>query len=128
MVEVLKRPGSAGMVVEYKENPIGFIIYEQTEDMLDIHNIVVKKDFQRRGVGSQMIARVACRLGRSSREMIRLAVPETNLNAQLFFRSLGFSAISIERSPFDTDEDSYIMQYRHRQKMLPTELVAASYE
>jgi ribosomal-protein-alanine N-acetyltransferase len=42
-------------------------------------------------------------------------VRETNLSAQLFFRSLGFRAVSVLRDFYeDTTEDAYLMQYRYR--------------
>ena len=43
-----------------------------------------------------------------------LEVRETNLPAQLFFRQLGFRAVSVLRDFYeDTTEDAYLMQYRH---------------
>ena len=69
-----------------------------------------------------MMAKIACRLTRSVRDSILLEVRETNLTGQLFFRSLGFRAISIERASYDSGEDAYIMQYRHRPKVLPTQM------
>jgi ribosomal-protein-alanine N-acetyltransferase len=39
-------------------------------------------------------------------------VRETNLPAQLFFRSLGFRAISVLKDFYqDTTEDAYLMHY-----------------
>jgi ribosomal-protein-alanine N-acetyltransferase len=41
-----------------------------------------------------------------------LEVRETNLPAQLFFRSLGFRAISVLKDFYqDTTEDAYLMHY-----------------
>ena len=43
-----------------------------------------------------------------------LEVRETNLAAQLFFRSLGFRAVNVLRNYYDdTPEDAYVMQYRY---------------
>jgi len=43
-----------------------------------------------------------------------LEVRETNLDAQLFFRRMGFRAVSVLRDFYDdTVEDAYVMQYRH---------------
>jgi ribosomal-protein-alanine N-acetyltransferase len=42
-----------------------------------------------------------------------LEVRESNIDAQLFFRSLGFRAISVLRGFYDDSaEDAYLMQYR----------------
>ena len=45
---------------------------------------------------------------------------ETNLAAQLFFRSSGFRAVSVLREFYeDTPEDAYLMQYRFRADEVP---------
>jgi ribosomal-protein-alanine N-acetyltransferase len=45
-----------------------------------------------------------------------LEIRETNLPAQLFFRDIGFRAISLLRDFYeDTTEDAYLMQYRYVQ-------------
>ena len=44
-----------------------------------------------------------------------LEVRETNLDAQLFFKQIGFRAVSVLRDFYDdSDEDAYLMQYRYR--------------
>jgi ribosomal-protein-alanine N-acetyltransferase len=44
-----------------------------------------------------------------------LEVRETNLDAQLFFRSMGFKAITVLHEFYeDTPEDAYLMQFRYR--------------
>ncbi|MDO4574197.1 MAG: ribosomal protein S18-alanine N-acetyltransferase [Planctomycetia bacterium] len=116
---ILNHPHCVGMVAEHEGEIVGFIIYELTRQAFRLWNIAVLPEFQRQGVGSQMLARVACRLDGSCRHGIRLEVQESNLAAQLFFRSLGFRAVSIQRSPSnDQEEDVYVMQYCHRRPRL----------
>jgi ribosomal-protein-alanine N-acetyltransferase len=44
-----------------------------------------------------------------------LEVRETNLAAQLFFKSMGFKAITVLHEFYeDTPEDAYLMQFRYR--------------
>ena len=51
-------------------------------------------------------------LNRPTATRIMLEVRETNLAAQIFFRSAGFQAVSVLRSFYeDTPEDAYPMQY-----------------
>ena len=62
-----------------------------------------------------MIEKLVSKLTNQRRSRITLEVRETNLQAQLFFRQLGFRAISVLRQYYeDTPEDAYIMQYRYR--------------
>ncbi len=120
---MLMHSNTVGMVVEYQNRIIGYIVYETLDDAFVIRNVAVLPEFKRKGVGSQMIARVACRLMRGVRNMMMLSVQESNLEAQLFFRSLGFKAINIRHAEAEHEEDSYIMQYRHHTRVLPTEFV-----
>jgi [ribosomal protein S18]-alanine N-acetyltransferase len=47
------------------------------------------------------------------RDRILLEVRERNLPAQLFFRSLGYRAISVLKDFYeDSTEDAYLMQYQ----------------
>jgi len=78
-------------------------------------NFAVAEDYQRCGVGCQMIAKLIAKLSAQRRSRIMLEVRETNLAAQLFFRENGFRAVSVLRSYYsDSPEDAYLMQYRYR--------------
>jgi ribosomal-protein-alanine N-acetyltransferase len=62
-----------------------------------------------------MIAKLIGKLSSQRRSRITLEVRETNLPAQLFFRTVGFRAVSVLRQYYaDTPEDAYLMQYRYR--------------
>jgi ribosomal-protein-alanine N-acetyltransferase len=78
-------------------------------------NFAVANSARRQGVGSQMMAKLVAKLSSQRRTRILLEVRETNLPAQLFFRQLGFRAVSVLRDFYDdTTEDAYLMQYRYR--------------
>ena len=65
------------------------------------------------------------KLSQQRRIRITLEVRETNLAAQLFFRSRGFRAVSVLRSFYDdTPEDAYLMQYRYRPIEVEVEMPA----
>ena len=54
-----------------------------------------------------------CKLSSHRRTRITLEVRETNLPAQLFFRTQGFRAVRVLRSYYeDSGEDAFLMQYR----------------
>jgi ribosomal-protein-alanine N-acetyltransferase len=62
-----------------------------------------------------MIQKLVGKLSNERRNRILLEVRETNLEAQLFFKQLGFRAISVLRDYYeDTTEDAYLMQLRYR--------------
>jgi ribosomal-protein-alanine N-acetyltransferase len=60
-----------------------------------------------------MIEKLVSKLAHQRRTRIVLEVRETNLGAQLFFRSLGFKATGVLRNFYeDSTEDAFMMQYR----------------
>ena len=114
-IRCLRQRNCIGMVAEYEDRVVGFMIYELNKTRLHVLNFAVASEFQRRGVGTQMIAKLISKLSIQRRTRITLEVRETNLSAQLFFRNAGFRATSVLRSYYeDTPEDAYLMQYRYR--------------
>jgi ribosomal-protein-alanine N-acetyltransferase len=122
----LRQPNCIGNVAELGDEVAGYMIFELHKNRLHLLNFAVAKAYQRKGVGTCLIARLQRKLSYERRNRIMLEVRETNLAAQLFFRSLGFKAIQILRDFWeDSDEAAYLMQYRYE----PTEAdLQASYE
>ena len=114
-VRCLRQRNCIGMVAEHEDRVVGSMIYELQKTRIHVLNFAVADDYQRRGVGSQMLAKLVAKLSTQRRSRIVLEVRETNLAAQLFFRENGFRAVSVLRSYYsDTPEDAYLMQYRYR--------------
>ncbi len=114
-IRCLRQRNCIGMVSECEERIVGFMIYELHRNRLHVLNFAVHPDFRRSGVGLRMINKLISKLSPQRRDRIMLEVRETNLAAQLFFRSVGFRAISVLRDFYDdTVEDAYLMQYRYQ--------------
>jgi ribosomal-protein-alanine N-acetyltransferase len=114
-IRCLRQRNCIGMVAEYEERVVGFMIYELHKSRLHVLNFAVSSDCRRHGIGRQMIDKLIGKLSAQRRNRIMLEVRETNLDAQLFFRSAGFLAISVLRDFYDdTTEDAYLMQYRYQ--------------
>jgi [ribosomal protein S18]-alanine N-acetyltransferase len=113
-IRCLRQRNCIGMVAEFDERVVGFMIYELHKNRLHILNFAVRPEFRRRGVGHSMICKLIGKLSQQRRNRILLEIRETNLDAQLFFRDAGFRAISVLRDFYDdTTEDAYLMQYRY---------------
>ena len=120
-IRCLRQRNCIGMVAEASERVVGFMVYELHKHRLHVLNFAVHEGFRRRGVGSQMAKKLIAKLSPGTpagvparRSRIMLEIRETNLSAQLFFRSLGFRAVSVLRKFYeDTPEDAYLMQYRY---------------
>ena len=110
----LRQRNCIGMVAEASERVVGFMVYELHKHRLHVLNFAVADRHRRRGIGTQMAKKLITKLSHDRRSRIMLEIRETNLAAQLFFRSLGFRATSVLRKFYeDTPEDAYLMQYRY---------------
>jgi ribosomal-protein-alanine N-acetyltransferase len=111
-LRVLRQRNCIGMVAEYGERVIGFMIYELHKNKLNVLDFATHSEFRRQGVAGQMVAKLIGKLSSHRRTRIVLSVRETNLAAQLFFRGQGFRALEVVRGHFeDTGEDAFVMQY-----------------
>lgn len=111
-LRVLRQRNCIGMVAEYGERVVGFMIYELHKARLQVLNFAVAPEFRRQGVGRQMIVKLIGKLSSHRRTRIVLHVRETNLAAQMFYKVQGFRATEILREQYeDTGEDAYVMQY-----------------
>ena len=109
----LRQRNRIGMVAEQGERVVGFMIYELHKTKLHILNFAVHPNCRRLGVGAQMVAKLIRKLSSHRRINIALEVRETNLMAQLFFRSQGFRAVRVLRAYYeDSGEDAFLMQYK----------------
>jgi ribosomal-protein-alanine N-acetyltransferase len=114
-IRCLRQRNCIGMVAEYDERVVGFMIYELHKDQLHVLNFSVRPDVRRRGIGMQMVNKLVGKLSQQRRNRIVLEIRETNLAAQMFFKNLGFRAVSVLRDYYDdTVEDAYVMQYRYK--------------
>ena len=114
-IRCLRQRNCIGMVAEHEDRVVGFMIYELNKTRIQVLNFATAADFLRKGVGTQMVSKLIGKLSAQRRTRITLEVRETNLPAQLFFRSVGFRAVSVLREYYeDTPEDAYLMQYRSR--------------
>ena len=112
-LKCLRQRNCIGMVAEHNEKVIGFMIYELHKAKLHVLNFAVHPDYRRLGVGRQMVAKLVGKLSSHRRTRITLAVRETNLPAQLFFKALEYRALRVLRGYYeDSGEDAFLMQYR----------------
>jgi [ribosomal protein S18]-alanine N-acetyltransferase len=119
-IRCLRQRNCIGMVAEHDDRVVGFMIYELHKTRIHVLNFAVAESERRRGVGTQLIAKLIGKLSTQRRSRIVLEVRETNLAAQLFFRENAFRAISVLHCYYnDTPEDAYLMQYRHRTQRQP---------
>lgn len=103
---------AVGMVAERNGRVLGFMLYELWKDALHLLSFAVSRHARRTGVGTAMIQRLKEKLVHQRRTCLVLEIRESNLAAQLFFRSHGLKAVDVIRGHYDdTEEDAYQMMY-----------------
>src|SRR5262245_57572753 len=73
-IRCLRQRNCIGMVAEYSERVVGFMIYELHRSRLHILNFAVHEDFRRRGTGTQMAQKLMGKLTSDRRNRILLEV------------------------------------------------------
>jgi len=108
----LKKRNVIGMVAEYQEHILGYMVYELHPTNIEISNFAVAPSARRRGVGSRMVAKLMGKLS-DRRQRLTLVCRESNLAGHLFWKATGFQAKRVIRGAFaDTDEDGYLFVAR----------------
>ena len=109
-----------GMVAELPDETIvGVMIYELHKDVVHPLKFAVHPEYRRQGVGSLMMRKLFGKLSRQRRNRIAVEVPESNLDALMFFKSLGFVATGICRGFYEHHEDAIEMVCRHEWAEVP---------
>jgi ribosomal-protein-alanine N-acetyltransferase len=99
-------------VAEVGDCIAAYAIYELHPSNIRLLNFAVRADLHRRGIGAELLSSIKGKLIEGRRSKLIADVRESNLAAQLFFRSQGFKATAIIDSPYrDNDEDAYEFRY-----------------
>lgn len=105
--------GHSVVVAEFDECVAGFMFYKLEERGFSILNFAVHEAYRRKGIGVQLSLVLLNAIEKEVRTKIELIVSEENFEAQQFFSSLGFKAVSILKSYYDDlDSDAYVFEYR----------------
>ena len=115
-IRCLRQRNCIGMVAERGDQVLGFMIYELHKTRLHLLSMAVDPDYSRQGIGRIMVEYLISKLSYQRRNWLVLEVRESNLPAQLFFKSLGFRAVGILNQFYDDcGEDAYQMILRAAQ-------------
>jgi [ribosomal protein S18]-alanine N-acetyltransferase len=92
---------------------VGYMIYELHKSRLHLLSLAIDPGYRRRGIGRAMVQKLIDKLSFQRRNRLLLEIRETNLEGQLFFKEMGFRAISVLYQFYDqSHEDAYLMQFR----------------
>lgn len=95
------------LVYENDNEIIGFLMYTELTDVVDILNIIVKKEYRNQTIASclfdYMMDEINC-----SVKLITLEVRKSNQPAINFYKKFGFEIINIRKQYYE-NEDAYLM-------------------
>ncbi len=112
-LRALRQRNVIGMVAEIGDFVKGFMVYSLHRKGLEILNFAVEPETRGRKIGHEMVEKLKGKLSAQQRNWLRVVVRESDLRAQIFWRSQGFSAVQVSRDYFeDTGEDAYLFEYR----------------
>jgi [ribosomal protein S18]-alanine N-acetyltransferase len=76
-----------------------------------INNIAVRRDVQRRGIGTALLERLIAEARRQGAKQVLLEVAADNEPAQILYGNYGFEAIGVRRGYYQpTNTDALVMQ------------------
>lgn len=112
LIACLRRRNAAAMLAECVNGVTGFMVYELTRETINLLNFAVDPEFRRQGVGHMMVEKLKDKLSQQRRRQIILAVRDSNVPAQLFFKSQNFKATSTMHGYYEGNgEDAIAMRY-----------------
>lgn len=98
-------------ILNENEKIVGYIVYYVRKTGFEIVWLMVDEQYRHKGAATAAINRLMKKLHPERRNKLKAIIHESNLDAQLFFRSLGFEAINVRREYYSSKEDAYVMQY-----------------
>lgn len=113
-INCLREMSCIGMIAEHNEQVVGHMVYGLRKGWLHILNFAVHPSVQRLGVGTTMVEKLKSKLSCIRRNRLVLEIRDSNLDAHLFFRAMGFEAVDIFRDFFTNGEDAYQFVYYHQ--------------
>jgi len=88
---------------------LGFGSIWKAIDDIHITNIVVVKNFRRRGIGEELLERLIEVGNKMGHKVITLEVKETNISAIKLYEKRGFEKVGVRKNYYDGNEDALIM-------------------
>ena len=106
----LQNPNSIYFVAKDKNNNIlGFAWILKILDEADITNIVVKKDYRNKGIGTMLLKHLILEAKKQNLLTITLEVNEKNKNAILLYKKFKFEELGIRKKYYNNTDNAIIM-------------------
>lgn len=105
----LKNALSKYIVAKIETEIVGFAGVIDTLEQFEITNIVVKKDFRKKGIGNKLLAELIKFAKTNNKDKIILEVNKTNLPAIKLYEKNGFKNVGVRKKYYNNTDDANIM-------------------
>lgn len=105
----IKNPFSQYIIAKINKEIVGFAGVIDTVDQLEITNIVVRKDFRKKGIGNELLTELIKLAKENGKEKITLEVNNTNLEAIKLYEKNGFKNVGFRKKYYNNTYDANIM-------------------
>ena len=97
------------IIAKINREIVGFAGVIDTVDQLEITNIVVRKDFRKKGIGNELLTELIKLAKENGKEKITLEVNNTNLAAIKLYEKNGFKNVGFRKKYYNNTYDANIM-------------------
>ena len=101
--------GSEILVADIGNLVVGYVVLQHRDFESKIMSIAVKKEFRRRGIGSNLLKKAIESVKEKGKRRLLLEVRVSNIPAQNLYKKYGFKVVDILRSYYADGEDAYLM-------------------
>ena len=110
-LEELQAARAGSVLCQREGKSIGYVIYWELPDELDIHNVAVHPRYWRQGVARTMLEEIIENATKRGLRRMTLEVRKSNDAAQTLYRSLGFRVCGLRKGYYsDNGEDAWLME------------------
>lgn len=111
--EQLSKPHLICYGIEARGDLVGYVVVQTHMVVVRIVDILVHKDFRRKGYGRALIDCIDERLLSEHRRVLEAVVPERDMDMALFLKAAGASTTELLRSADKSKDDSYQFRFFH---------------
>ena len=106
--EMYKDSFSKVLVYERDKEIVGFLMYIELEETVDILDIIVKKEMRGKKIASCLMDYMISDLA-DTVKVITLEVRKSNEAAICLYKKFGFEIVNVRKKYYDDGEDGYLM-------------------
>jgi ribosomal-protein-alanine N-acetyltransferase len=103
------QPNSEYLVLTENDQWVGYIAYHFVLDEAEVQHVVVAKERQQSGVGSQLIQKLKQHLVEKAITQVFLEVRASNLAAQKLYQKNGFFAAAVRKNYYQKPQENALV-------------------